>query len=214
MPIFTLILIAVITITTIYGFKNPVFFDKFTFNVGAIKHKKEYYRILSSAFVHIDYTHLIFNMVTLYSFAEFVEAAYSPTIIFLSFIFSVIGGGIFSLVHNRNNDHYSAVGASGGVCGIIYSSLFLMERGSVYVLFIPIPIPDYIYAVLFILVSYYLMKKGADNIGHDAHIGGAITGTIYAIAVIPWVFLQELPLLIGIFAPFVVLKLYDRYHTR
>ncbi len=211
MPILTIILITTITVTTIYAFNHSDFYDKYSFNVGAIKNEKEYYRILTSAFIHVDYTHLVFNMVTLFSFAEFVEIEYSSRVIFLSFLFSVIGGGVFSLFNNWKNDFYSAVGASGGVCGIIYSSLFLMESGSVYIMFIPIPVPDYVYAVLFILVSHYLMKKGTDNIGHDAHLGGAFTGVIYAICVIPWVFMQEIHLILAMFLPVVVLYLYDRY---
>lgn len=211
MPILTIILIATITVTTIYAFNHADFFNKFSFNVGAIKNKKEYYRIITSAFIHVDYTHLVFNMFTLFSFAEFVETGYSSIVVFSSFLFSVIGGGLFSLFYNRKNDYYSAVGASGGVCGVIYSSIFLMESGSVYIMFIPIPIPDYVYAVSFILVSHYLMKKGNDNIGHDAHLGGAFTGVIYAISVIPWVFMQEIHLILAMFLPFVVLYLYDRF---
>lgn len=214
MPIVTIILIAIITITSIYGFNNSDFYNKFSFNIGAIKHEKEFYRIFTSAFVHVDYIHLVFNMISLFSFAENIEIEYSPIVIFLSFMLSVIGGGIFSLIYNWKNDYYTAVGASGGVCGIIYSSIFLMETGNVYLMFIPIPIPDYIYAVSFILVSYYLMKKGSDNIGHDAHLGGAITGVIYAIYVIPWVFMQEIYLILAMFIPFAILYLYDRYFAR
>ncbi|RKD90464.1 rhomboid family intramembrane serine protease [Mangrovibacterium diazotrophicum] len=211
MPIFTIILIATISGLTIYGFNNSDFYEKYSFNVGAIKNEKEYYRIITSAFIHVDYTHLVFNMVSLYTFAEFVEIEYTSKVIFLSFLLSVIGGGVYSLINNWKNDNYSAVGASGGVCGIIYSSIFLMETGSVYIMFIPIPIPDYVYAALFIWGSYYLMKKGTDNIGHDAHIGGAITGIIYAISVIPWVFLQEFRIILIMFLPFAVLYIHERY---
>lgn len=76
----------------------------------AIKNDKEYYRIISSAFIHVNYTHLAFNMVTLFSFAEFVEIEYSSIVIFLSFLLSVIGGGLFSLINNWKNNYYSAVG--------------------------------------------------------------------------------------------------------
>jgi membrane associated rhomboid family serine protease len=214
MAIFTIAFIATITLTTIYGFYHPDFYEKSCFNVGAIKHQKQYYRIITSAFVHVDYAHLAFNMFSLFSFAEYVEIEYSSKVIFLSFLFSVIGGGVFSLINNWKNDNYSAVGASGGVCGIIYSSIFLMESGSVNLMFIPVPIPDVVYAVAFIFVSYYLMKKGTDNIGHDAHIGGAFTGVIYAIYVIPWVFEQEYLLIMAMFIPFVILYLYDRYSVR
>lgn len=214
MPLFTHILIATIAITSIYAFNHYSFYKKYAFNIGAIKNDKEYYRIITSAFIHVDYTHLIFNMVSLYSFAEFMEVAYSSRVILLSFFFSAIGGGVFSLAKNWKNNHYSAVGASGGVCGIIYSSIFLMEGGSIYIMFIPIPIPDYVYAVLFILVSYYLMKKGKDNIGHDAHIGGAFTGIIYAISVIPWIFMQEIQLILAMLLPFIVLYLYDQFFVR
>ncbi len=211
MPILTIILILTITVTTIYAFNHSDFYNKYSFNIGAIKNEKEYYRIITSAFIHIDYTHLIINMISLFSFAEFVEIEYSSRVIFLSFLFGVIGGGVFSLINNWKDDLYSAIGASGGVCGIIFSSIFLMESGSVYIMLIPIPVPDYIYGVSFILVSHYLMKKGTDNIGHDAHIGGAFTGIIYAISVIPWVFMQEIYLILAMFSPFVVLYLYDRY---
>ncbi|WP_075590280.1 rhomboid family intramembrane serine protease [Labilibacter marinus] len=211
MPIFTIILIAAITATTIYAFNHSDFYDKYSFNVGAIKNEKEYYRIITSGFIHVNYTHLIVNMISLFSFAEFIEIEYSSRVVFLSFLFSVIGGGIYSLFNNWKNDLYSAVGASGGVCGIIYSSIFLMESGSIYIMFIPIPVPDYVYAVLFILVSHYLMKKGTDNIGHDAHIGGAFTGILYAISVIPWVFMQEIYLILAMFLPFALLYFYDRY---
>jgi len=214
MPILTIILIATIIAITIYAFNNTDFYEKYSFNIGAIKNEKEYYRIISSAFIHVDYTHLAFNMFSFYSFAEFLEIEYSSKVIFLSFILSVIGGGLFSLIKNWKNDSYTAVGASGGVCGIIYSSIFLMESSSIYIMFIPIPIPDYVYGVLFILVSYYLMKKGTDNIGHDAHIGGAFTGIIYAIYVIPWVFMQELPLILAMLIPFVVLYLYSKYFVK
>lgn len=207
----TITLIAAISATTIYAFNHPDFFEKYSFNVGAIKNRKEYYRIITSAFIHVDYTHLIFNMVSLFSFAKFIEIEYSSRVVILSFMLSVIGGGLFSLVNNWKKSNYSAVGASGGVCGIIYSSIFLMEEGSIYIMFIPIPIPDYIYAVLFILVSYYLKKKGNDNIGHDAHIGGAFTGVIYAISVIPWIFLQEFHIILAMLLPFAALYIYDRY---
>ena len=129
MPIFTIILIACISLTSIYAFNHSDFFEKYSFNVGAIKNNKEYYRIITSAFIHVNYTHLAFNMISLYSFAEYVEIEYSSREIFLSFFLSIIGGGIFSLLNNWKNNWYSAVGASGGVCGIIYSSIILMESG-------------------------------------------------------------------------------------
>ena len=214
MAILTIMLIASISISSVYAFFNPEFAEANTFDINQIKTKKQYGRIITSAFIHKDIPHLFFNMFTLYSFAQYMEVEYSSLIIFASFFLSVIGGNLFSLFKNRKNNNYRAIGASGGVCGIIYSSLILMEGGNIYLMFIPVPVPDRVYAVSFVLVSYYLMKKGADNIGHDAHLGGAFTGTVFAICIIPWIIRQEYMLIISMFIPFVAILIYEALTRR
>ncbi|MFC1503857.1 rhomboid family intramembrane serine protease [Spirochaetota bacterium] len=181
------------------------------FNIYMVRNKKQYYRIITSSFIHGSYAHLFFNMFSFYSFAKHMELAYSPYVIGICFFLSTIGGSIFSLIKNRKNPKYTAIGASGGVCGIIYASIFLMESGNIYLMFIPFPISDKVYAVGFLIVSYVLMKRNKDNIGHDAHIGGAMTGVVYAIITIPLIIKYEYKLLLAMCLPLAGIYLFDRF---
>ena len=209
-PKFTIFLIIAISLTSIYGFGNIDFFNKFSFSVNGIRKRKEFSRVLTSSFVHVDILHLFFNVFTLHSFASVIEFRYSPQIMMISFFLGVLFGNLFSLAKNWKVDRYTAVGASGGVCSILYTSVFLTENGSIYMMFIPVPIPDRIFAVLFILVSYILMKKGRDKIGHDAHIGGALIGTIVAICIAPFIIFQEYIVIGAMFIPFLGLLAYEK----
>jgi hypothetical protein len=125
---------------------------------------------------------------------------------------SILGGSLLSLIIHRNHD-YRALGASGGVCGIIFASIFLLPGSSVMMFPLPIGIPAWLYAVLFIVGSFVAHRKKADNIGHDAHLGGAIVGLLVATAIYPqlvfaapWMFasvtvLSLIVLLVLIFDP-------------
>lgn len=211
---FTLALALIISAVSLYGFYNRDFFERYLFDPSRIRHNREWIRIISSGFLHTGPAHLIFNMYSMYSFGESLERAYSPFVIAIVFFVSVLSGSLFSLLFKRKSVAYRAVGASGGVCGIIYSSIFLMEGGHVQIMFIPIPIPTRIYAVAFILISSLMMRRQLGNIGHDAHIGGALAGTLSAIAIIPWVFLAEWYIMLAMFAPIAILLLYERARER
>lgn len=179
------VLIAVIAITVIIslaGFQNAEVFEKYKFNVSAIKYKKEYIRLLSAGFLHADWGHLFFNMLTLYFFAPVVLYVYGISGFFVIYLSSIIIGNLFSLYLYQKQGWYSAIGASGGVSGILFAAVAYAPN-EIEVNFVP----GFIFGALYFSYSVYMMlnPKPHDNIGHAAHLGGAAFGLVYAVATEP-----------------------------
>ena len=179
------VLIAIIAITVIIslaGFQNVSVFEKYKFNVSAIKYKKEYIRLLSAGFLHADWGHLFFNMLTLYFFAPIVLYVYGISGFFVIYLSSIIIGNLFSLYLYQKQGWYSAVGASGGVSGILFAAVAYAPN-EIEVNFVP----GFIFGALYFSYSVYMMlnPKPHDNIGHAAHLGGAAFGLVYAVATEP-----------------------------
>ena len=199
----TIIIIAANVIISYKGFGDFGFFEKYKFNVGAVR-RGEQVRLFSSGFLHADNAHLFFNMFTLYFFADVVISLLSVTKFLIIYFGSLLMGSLLSLYFHKNEYYYSAVGASGAVMGIIYSAILLQPGMSLYIFFIPIPIPAYIFGIGYLLYSIYGMKNRVGNIGHDAHFGGAVGGYLITLAFAPWLFKTNL-LMIGLLAIPIVL---------
>jgi membrane associated rhomboid family serine protease len=129
-------------------------------------------------------------MYSLYSFGSAIELYFGPGAFLATYLAGIIGGNLLALLLHRNEDYY-ALGASGGVCGIIFACIFLLPGSSVQLFFVPIDIPAYIYAIGFMLFSYYGIRAQRGNIGHDAHLGGAIIGLLTATALHPSIIRQN-----------------------
>ena len=196
-----LIIIAVTAIISFIAFNNQQLFEKYKFNVGAILQKKEYIRLLSAGFLHADLMHLLFNMMTLYFFGPIVVEAFGEIGFLMVYFGSILLGNIFSLYLYKNQPWYSAIGASGGVSGILFASIAMIPDLGIMFFFIPIPIPGYIFGFLYFAYSVYVMlnPNQHDNIGHAAHLGGAFFGLVYAIALQPERAIQN-ALFLGIMA--------------
>jgi membrane associated rhomboid family serine protease len=181
------ILIVIIAITAIISFVAPngsSNFEKYKFSVGAILNKKEYIRLLSAGFLHADIMHLVFNMLTLYFFGPVVIQGFGNLGFLIIYFGSILLGNIFSLFIYKKQPWYSAIGASGGVSGILFASIAMIPNIGIYMFFIPIPIPGYIFGLVYFGYSVYMMlnPRQHDNIGHAAHLGGAFFGLVYAVA--------------------------------
>lgn len=200
----TIVVIAANVIISFKGFSDRGFFERYKFNVGGIR-RGEKIRVFSSGFLHVDTMHLFFNMFTLYFFAP-VVIAYLGTVHFLIiYIASLILGNLLSLYFHKDEYHYSAVGASGAVTGVLYSAILLEPSMQLGILFIPLPIPAYVFGILYLLYSIYGMKNQLGNIGHDAHFGGAIGGFVVTLILMPSLFQTDL-LMVGLLAiPIVIL---------
>jgi membrane associated rhomboid family serine protease len=157
------------------GFTSRLFLEHYLFSPEPILRYKQFYRLVSSGFLHADWAHLLFNMASLYSFGSQVELLFGPIRFLAIYFASILGGNLLSLILHRNHE-YRALGASGGVCGIIFACIFLFPGTAIRFFLVPIAIPAHIYAVVFMLGSYFGIRSQRGNIGHDAHLGGAIIG--------------------------------------
>ncbi|MFP3591059.1 rhomboid family intramembrane serine protease [Chryseobacterium sp. SIMBA_038] len=197
-----LILVIIATgIISFIAFNNIGIFEKYKFNVGAIQNRKEYIRLLSAGFLHADIMHLIFNMMTLYFFGPIVVKGFGNVGFLIVYFGSILLGNIFSLFLYQKQPWYSAIGASGGVSGILFASIAMIPALKIYIFFIPIGIPGFIFGLIYFSYSVYMMlnPKQNDNIGHAAHLGGAFFGLVYAIALAPGKAIEN-SLYIGIMA--------------
>ncbi len=194
----TLVIIAANALISFKGFGDYGFFERYKFNVGGIK-RGEQIRLFSAGFLHVDMTHLIFNMLTLYFFANVVIAYLGSFNFIIIYVASLLLGNLLSLYFHKDENYYSAVGASGAVTGILYSAILLEPDMSLFIFFIPIPIPAYIFGIAYLLYSIYGMKKQLGNIGHDAHFGGAIGGYVVTLILVPVLFKTNL-LMVGLLA--------------
>ena len=191
----TTIIIAITAIVTFTGLSNPEFFEKFKFNISSIKHGEQY-RMITSGFLHADWFHFAFNMFSFWSFANFLIKEFSTINFLLIYFGSMIIGSLLTYFIHKNEPYYSAIGASGAVTGIIYCAILLYPQIELR-LFFALPIPGYIFAFLYLGYSIYGMKGKYDNIGHTAHLGGAIGGLLITLLLMPRLFETRL-LFIGI----------------
>lgn len=184
----TLLLVIITALVSIGGFSNQDLMERLIFYPPAITERKQYYRFFTSGFIHADYSHLIFNMLALYLFGKAVEEAFvdlfggSGRIVYL---FMYVSALLISLLptyfRNKDSYHYRSLGASGAVSAVIFAGLMLAPETEVYIFFIPIPIPGFIFAPLYLLISAVMDKRGGGNINHSAHIWGSIYGVLFVI---------------------------------
>ena len=198
LPLIIALLITVNGIISFVGFNNPQFFDRFKFDI-AFKGPENYYRYFTAAFLHVSWIHLFFNMFTLYLFGYPVLRVLGVGGFLILYFFSLLGGNFFASYYHRKSNRYAAVGASGAISGILFSTILLYPELELYLFFIPIPIPGYLFAAVYVAYSLYGMKMQNDNIGHTAHLGGALCGIILSIIFKPDLLIEASKTLIYLF---------------
>ncbi|MBX9807541.1 MAG: rhomboid family intramembrane serine protease [Flavobacteriaceae bacterium] len=201
------ILIAIIAATILFsykGFNDILFFRKYEFHIGSIR-AGEQIRMISSGFLHADLGHLFFNMFTLYMFAPVVITYFGSASFFLIYMASLVFGSLLTLLMHKNEYNYRAIGASGAVMGILYSAILINPAMNLYLFFIPIPIPAYIFGIGYLLYTIYGMKAKNDNIGHTAHFGGAIGGYLITIIKEPTMLVDNTAMVVLLAIPIVIL---------
>ncbi|MCO5248271.1 MAG: rhomboid family intramembrane serine protease [Chitinophagales bacterium] len=197
----TFIIIGITALVSIQAFSNGQLFSKFVFAPNYISRTKEWHRFFTYGLLHGDWMHLLFNMFAFYSFGQAVESAYknlypgSGSFLYLFLYISALP--ISSLVdyfQHKNNPNYMAVGASGAVSAVIFSSVLIYPTGGILIFPIPFSIPAYIFGPLFLGFSAYMSKDPNSRIGHAAHFYGAVYGLVFTIITIPGIvthFIQE-----------------------
>ena len=202
-----LLIIVANVLVSMKGFNEYSFLDKYKFQVSRIL-GGEKIRMLTSGFLHVDWIHLGFNMYALYLFGDIVADVLGYVNFILIYFGSLFAGNMYSLYYHKKEPYYSAVGASGAVSGIVYASILLYPEMELYLLFIPIPIPGYIFGVGYLLYSIYGMKKQLGNVGHSAHLGGAMGGFAITLLVNPNLFVTNKIMVILLAIPIILLLLF------
>jgi membrane associated rhomboid family serine protease len=187
------------------GFKNDLFFEGYKFEVDPILRSKDYLRLISSGFLHVDWVHLGFNMFTLYAFSKSVDYSLGHFNFLLVYFASLIGGNLLALFVHRNHGNYSAVGASGAVCGVVFASI-AFHSGMKVGLF-GLYLPSWLYGIFYVLFTIYGIKSQRDNIGHEAHLGGALVGMLCVLALKPVAFFENFGTMMFILIPTLIFLL-------
>ena len=187
----TWIIIGITTALSVLAFNNEKIMRKMQFNAAQIIHQRQYYRLISHAFIHIGWTHLIVNMMVLYFFGRAVEDYFSyfffnkAVIYFITLDFGgMLVSNIWGLIKHHNNYYYNAVGASGAVSAVLFTFIFLNPWEKLY-LFAIVPIPGILFGIGYLFYSYLMSKRQSDNVAHDAHFLGAIFGFLFPVILKP-----------------------------
>lgn len=187
----TVTIILITGLISFTAFNNQKISNDLIFWPAEIDSRRQFYRFFTGGLIHADWTHLLFNMISLYSIGEYAELRLfrSPSlfgdhgklIYLLLYLSAIIASVIPDYFKHRDNYSYRALGASGAVSAIVFSFIILEPAMKLYLFFIPIPVPAYVYGLAFLLLSLYLSRKGTGNIGHMAHFSGAVYGILFTI---------------------------------
>lgn len=182
----TLIIIILTGITSYIGFTNRKVYSDLILYPPAIN-RGQWYRFITSGFIHADWQHFLFNMLTLYFFGRAIENFVNGALGNWAFLALYLGGIIISdipsYLKNKNNAHYASLGASGGVSSILFAFIILAPWTTIYLFFLPVP--AILFGVGYMAYSIHMSKKSVDNVNHDAHLWGAIYGVVFILVNLP-----------------------------
>lgn len=183
----TFLIIAITSIVSILAFSREQLKEDLLFWPYLIKREKQFYRILTHGVLHADAMHLIFNMVSFYSFGIALEEYFFPAlfgdlaraILAILYVLGIIASVIPDLIQHRDHSYYRSLGASGAVSAVVFAAITIQPKMPIQFFFIPFPIPGYVFGLAYLVLSATLAKKGGGNIGHNAHFWGSIFGIAF-----------------------------------
>ena len=181
----TYVVIGVTVLASLYAWNNASVLQGWMMNPYSIDKRREYWRFITSGFIHNDYAHLFFNMFTLYFFGRIVERQLGGVLFLVMYLVGIVASDVPTYLKHRNSPHYNSLGASGGVSAVVFSSILFDPLNPLYLMFIPIGIPGFIFGGLYMFYSYYQANRSGDNINHDAHLYGALFGIVFSVIVVP-----------------------------
>lgn len=203
----TLIIVAATSIFSIMAFNNQDLFQKYLFDPYLVAHKKQQYRIITHAFLHGGWAHLIINMFVLWQFGSVIESYFGQlfgdlgTVFFLILYFGgILASSLPTLKKEANNPYYRSIGASGAVSAVLFSYILIFPMEKLY-LFGILPMFSIIFGVLYL---WYEKRQAdmqvKDGIGHDAHYYGAVYGVLVTILFKPSLVMNFINQILSIFS--------------
>lgn len=188
----TLLIILVTVGISIWAWNDYSVMNRWIMNPYQVVRRSQYYRFVTSGFLHADWGHLIFNMISLYAFGGLMEQVFDSlfgrngSLFYIGFyLLAIIVSDIPTFLKYRKDSGYNSLGASGGVSAIIFAAILISPLTKLYLFFIPIGIPGFIFGPLYLLYSAYESRRGMGNVNHDAHIYGALFGILFIILAYP-----------------------------
>ncbi|GAB3918267.1 rhomboid family intramembrane serine protease [Mucilaginibacter boryungensis] len=168
-------------IISLLAFSSESLMSKLILHPYSIYRGEKTYTIITSGFIHKDWTHLIFNMISYFFFAFRLEAYLGHWQFALLYMVSLVFSDLPSIVKHKDDYWYHSLGASGAISAVIFSGILFDPRSSMYIMFLPIPIPSWLFGILYLVYCWYASKQSRDAINHDAHFFGAISGIFITI---------------------------------
>ncbi|MVZ61819.1 rhomboid family intramembrane serine protease [Sphingobacterium humi] len=180
---------------SIYVFSNPQWYGRLMLHPYSVyRDKSKWYLVLTSGLIHKDWMHLLFNMITFYYFGFGLEATFVQISgplghlwFALLYIVALVLSDIATIIQNKDNYGYHSLGASGAISAVLFSYI-LFDPKMLLGIFMIIPMPAYIFAVLYLGYCIWASKNASDGINHDAHLFGALTGILFTLILYPWIF--------------------------
>ncbi|ROU05716.1 rhomboid family intramembrane serine protease [Lysobacter enzymogenes] len=193
----TFVLIAVTVLVSWQAFEKRRLYERLVLWPPGVERFRQYDRLLTHGFVHADWMHLLFNMITLYFFGRAVEGVFAqlagPGMFALFYLSAIVVAILPSYLRHRKDGRYFSMGASGAVSAVLFAFV-LVDPWNWIIVFV-VPVPAVVYAIAYVGYSYWMDKRGGDNINHSAHLSGAIYGLLFMLLMKPalfWFFLERL----------------------
>jgi membrane associated rhomboid family serine protease len=197
----TLIIIVVTTGISLYTMQKPQVLNKLMMNPCLITSQGQYYRLISSGFIHRDHMHLIFNMFSFYFFGTQLEYIFQEifgslgSVHFIAlYLLGIVVSDIPTVFKNRNNKNYNSLGASGAVSAVVFACILFLPLRDICI-YAVLCFPGVVLGFLYLVYSFYSSKKSKDGINHDAHLYGALFGVAYCLVFYPdslRIFIQQM----------------------
>ncbi len=200
-PVITVLLMALNLLVSAKGLTSESFIERFSFRIDDILIHKQFYRMVTSGFLHVSWIHLIFNIITLYAFGRTLEPFLGSGVFLVVYLAGLVGGNLLATFIHRQHGDYSAVGASGAVCGIVFASIAVFPGLDITMFSVTFGIPGWLYGLVYVLYTIYGVRSQSDNIGHEAHLGGALVGMFVALMFVPSVMIVNYVTVIVICLP-------------
>lgn len=174
--------IFVITLaTSLWAFSDPNIYAKFILNPYEVSRGHRVFTIITSGLIHADWNHLLFNMLSFYFFAFQLESMLGHWQFGVLYFVSMILADLPSIQKHKDDSWYNSLGASGAISAALFSFILFHPKADLNLLFIPIPIKAYIFGALYLVYCHFAAKHARDNINHDAHLFGALSGILITI---------------------------------
>ena len=185
----TIVIVAITVLVSWRAFNDRALLERLILWPPAVERRKQYDRLLGYGFVHADWMHLIFNMITLWSFGTAVERVFSEWITPVGYVLFYLSAIVVSIlptyITHRNDANYRSLGASGGVSAVLFAFILFDPWSTLIIFPIPVPIPAFLFAILYVAYSIWMDRRGRDNVNHSAHLWGAAYGLLFTVLLEP-----------------------------